>query len=271
MLTDEQIAKFRRAYALATPAERAEIKTQLLYQTLEQEQTSEAFMQAVWKDEKGQRIRLHEIHKEWHRFLREYEAKGYKRLGIIAPFKYGKTPNMLAWLLHRIALNRNLRCKIVSNDDDTAKKRVNTLKQYIELDPDFQSLYGDVIRPRRDATWTAHAFNVIRDSLSTEDTISSAGVLTTGIGGTIDVMLFDDPVDLNNSVLSPAKRESVKEAINNVWLTRLDKGALAVYIGTPWHAEDAGHNLFTRSGWVWLVQAVAKDFSCIRQGIKIND
>lgn len=271
LLSSDQALQFRKAYEAASDEERARISTQILHARLQQEGTSEAFIEAIWKDEHGKRIRLHDVHKEWHRFIREYRERGFKRLGIIAPFKYGKTPNMLAYMLYRITQNRNLRGKIVSNDDDTAKRRVETLKQYIETDPDFKTLYSESIKPKKDTRWTSHDFNIIRESLSPESTLSSAGVLTTGIGGTIDLMLFDDPCDLNNSVLSNAKREAVKEAIQNVWLTRLDKGAEAIYIGTPWHAADATHMLFNRPGWVWLVQAISKDFSGIRQGIKINE
>lgn len=230
-----------------------------------QTRLTEHFIEAVWKDEAGNRIECAEHQLEWHRFIREQRAKGRKRIGILAPFKHGKTPHSLGLVLHAISENPEIRAKIISNDDDSAKKRVAVLKRYIEADPDFKELYGDKIKPDKETIWTKHAFNVVRKSQSVDGTLEAAGILTTGIGGTHDLMLFDDPCDLNNSVLSPAKRETVKELVRNVWLSRLEETGQVIWIATAWHAEDATHELVGNPEWAWLIQRISDDFSCMEQ------
>jgi len=223
--------------------------------------TTENFITAVWKDENGNPIELHAIHRKWHQFIREKREQGILRIGILAPFKYGKTPNLLGYALHQISLNRNLRCKIVCNDDMNAKKRVATVKQYIEMDEDFNFLYGDYIKPNKNGWWNMHAIQVHRESFSTDATLESAGLFVTGIGGTFDLIIFDDICDLNNSVLSPARRENCKQALENIWLSRLEPEGVALYIGTPWHEQDATHELLDKPNWAWLLMRVKKDLS----------
>ena len=263
-------AKLRRFIETCTPEQKKYLRQTAAVDVFRRNQTTEAFMEAVWKDERGDLITLDGIHRRWHEFIREQLAKGFTRIGIIAPFKHGKTPNLLAWVTYKITTNRNLRVKIICNDDENAKKRTATIKQYIDGDKTFQSLFGQYIRPNKKERWTNNSIRIHRDSLSTDNTVESKSVLATGIGGTYDLLLFDDPCDFNNSVISPAKRETVKDAIDNVWLSRLDRGGIALYIGTPWHEADATHTLLDRKGWAWLIHAVNRDITGIREGVKIN-
>lgn len=234
-----------------------------------QTKLTEHFIEAVWKDETGNRIDCAEHQLEWHKFIREQRAKGRKRIGILAPFKHGKTPHMLGISLYEISENPEIRIGFVCNDDDNAKKRVSALKQYIDRDEDYRALYGDKIIPAKDE-WTKHALSVERKSKSVDPTLEAAGITTTGIGGTKDLILFDDPTDLNNSVLSAAKRENVKEMGNGVWLSRLDANGVAILIGTAWHADDWVHTLINNQEWVWCVQRVSEDIGCIEQIVVEN-
>lgn len=231
---------------------------------------TEHFIEAVWKDETGLRMDNATHQLEWHNFIREQRAKGRKRIGILAPFKHGKTPHMLGICLHELSQNPELRIAFVCNDDDNAKKRVSALKQYVEHDEDYKALYGNKIIPDKSGLWTKHAFMVRRKSNAVDPTLEAAGILTTGIGGTKDLILFDDPTDLNNSVLSSARRDQVKEMGNGVWLSRLDANSLAILIGTAWHAEDWVHTLISNPEWVFLIQRISEDFSCIEQIIVEN-
>lgn len=230
----------------------------------------EDFIQCVWKDEAGNRIILHELHHVWHDFITRKRAEGIDRIGILAPYKFGKTPNILGYALHEICRNRNLRCKIVCNDDMNAKKRLITIRRYIEYDRDFRALYGDYVKPNYRGIWTMNAMEVIRDSYSTDATVESAGVLTTGIGGTFDMVIFDDVCDLNNSILSPANRAKVREAVRELWLSRLEPEGFALYIGTPWHDEDALHMLLDTPNWAWLLMRVKQDYSGIEYVEYVN-
>lgn len=226
---------------------------------------TECFMEAVWKDEQGERITCAPHQLEWHRFIREQRGNGRKRIGILAPFKHGKTPHILGITLAGLSADPEKRIKIVCNDDNNAMKRVTVLKRYIEQDEDYGALFADRIKPDKSARWNAHAITVKRKSQSVEGSIESAGVLSTGIGGTYDQMIFDDPCDLNNSTLSAVKRDHLKELARNVWLSRLDRDGEVLYIATAWHAEDLTHELIDNPEWTWLIQRIANDFSSIEQ------
>jgi hypothetical protein len=242
-----------------------ETRTKIRAQRYRQSGLTEHFTEAVFKDEYGKLFDSVEIHKEWHRFIREQLAKGKRRIGIMGPWKFGKTPHILAIALCKLDQNPNLRIKIVCNDDNEAMKRVATLKGYIDNDKEFHAISR--VRADRRTMWTKHAITVERESKSVDPTVEANGVMTTGIGGTCDLLIFDDICDLNNSVLSPAKREAVKEMVNNVWLSRLEPEGVALLIGTAWHSEDASHELVKNPEWVFLLQRISEDFEHIEQTV----
>ena len=223
------------------------------------------FTEAVWKDNKNKLLTCAPHHREWYKFIDQQQKLGYRRIGILSPYKHGKTPHVLSIILHSLAEDPNRRIVIISNDDDSAKNRVDELKQYIEHDTNFKRLFGHRVRPNKKRRWTSHSFFVERDSYGKDASIHSSGVLSTGIGSTVDQLVFDDICDHNNSVSSKSLREEVKERLRNVWLTRADYGAQVLYIATAWHLEDATHLLLNNPRWTWLIQRVSEDFSCLEQ------
>ena len=253
------------------PRTLSQLETGILRDDYRNNPTSKNFIETIWKDEVGDRIVIADIHEVWHDFIRDRRAEGVNRIGLLAPYKYGKTPHILGYTLYEISNNRNLRCKFVCNDDFNAKKRVSLVKQYIEYDEDYKVLFGDYIKPDKEGWWTKNAIQVKRDGYSIDATFESASVLSAGIGGTFDLILFDDPCDLNNSVLSPARRESVMTAVNDVWLSRLDADGFVLYIGTTWHEQDITHDLLERPGWAWHLTRIKKDFSCLEYIWYVND
>ena len=68
--------------------------------------------------------------------------------------------------------------------------------------------------------------------------MEACGVLSTGVGGRADRIIFDDVVDLRNAVTMPALRDQVKQAVYGVWLNLLTPDGQAIYIATPWHEDD---------------------------------
>jgi len=73
--------------------------------------------------------------------------------------------------------------------------------------------------------------------------VHNSGVLTTGAGDRADILILDDPVNLKNAIAQPAMRDIVYEAISNVWLNLLSPNGKVIWIGTPWHKDDAMHRM----------------------------
>lgn len=68
--------------------------------------------------------------------------------------------------------------------------------------------------------------------------VHNSGVLSSGVGDRADLILFDDPCDLRNSVLFPSLRQSVIEAYENIWTPLLGPEGRQWYLATPWHQSD---------------------------------
>jgi hypothetical protein len=74
-------------------------------------------------------------------------------------------------------------------------------------------------------------------------------VLSAGVGGRADLLVFDDVCDQRTSVLQPAMREQIKRVVYETWLNLLGPEGRAVYIATVWHPADLTVEL--RDGGHW--------------------
>jgi hypothetical protein len=214
-----------------------------------------AFCEYVIKDDKGNKIRQAEIHRSWHEHIEKCRAAG-KHAGIIAPWGHAKSVQMaIALPLKEIGDNPNIRIKIVSCDDDLAIGRVNTIKQYIELDDDYHAVYPGV---QKTEDWAKHSITVRRSAAMADPTLEANGVLGSSIGGRCRLLIFDDPHNLKTGVLEPSTRQKVKESAK-VWISRLEPGGFCIYIATVWHEEDLTYDLIKNQAFGFLIQAVNDD------------
>ena len=200
------------------------------------------FIQTVLKDESGQPMEQAEIHAQWHAHI-EYCEQIRKYPLIMAPWGHGKTQQLVVGrTLWKLGQNRNGRIGIVCNSDGNAVKRVNAIKDYIDRDEEYRQAFPD-IRPDKARGWGQQQFFVQRDpsARSVDPSVFAAGIFSTGIGGRMDGLIIDDPVDMRNALQMPALREVVIEAITNVWLSRLEPGGFLIYVATAWHPKDATH------------------------------
>jgi hypothetical protein len=222
----------------------------------------------VLKDESGELMQQAPIHRQWHAHI-EYCRSIDKFPLIMAPWGHGKTQQLVVGhTLWQLGQDRNQRIGIVCNSDPNAVKRVNAIKEYIERDSDYNRIYPG-IRPDKARGWGKQQLYVERDpkARSVDPSVFSAGVFSTGIGGRVDGLVIDDPVDLRNAIQMPALREVVIEAIKNVWLSRLEPWGWLVYVATAWHPKDATHHFIrdpeVRARYCALVQRVSDDFERI--------
>lgn len=224
------------------------------------------FCEYVMRDEAGRPFKQSPIHRLWHAFIALCDIHGVRPV-ILAPWGSGKSVQIaIARVLWEIGRNPSLRVKVVCNSDVNAKLRVASIGRYITESMEYHRAFPDV-QPDRDAFWSAHELFVRRPGRSVDPTVEAKGIMSTGVGGRADLIVFDDVVDQRNAIEQPALREKVKENFANVWMSRLDKGGRAWYIATAWHHDDL--TSYLRFGadrrqkyWV-LTQAVGDDLETL--------
>lgn len=198
-----------------------------------------------------------------HAHIDECKRQGFQYCGILAPWGHGKTENcIIGRSLDEIGKNRNVRIFIISNSDDNAVSRIESIKNYIEGDADYKAVYPEV-EPGDATAWSKHKIVVSRTSQAKDGTVEAYGVLTSGVGGRCDLLLFDDVVDMRNAITNPALRPQVENNINNVWLSRLTPDGMAVYIATIWHQDDATSHMMKNPEWKFLVMKISEDMQFI--------
>lgn len=174
-----------------------------------------------------QREMLHHalVHREWYAEIPRGHAK-------TSTYAY-----LVAWWL---GVRPDARFKIISQNDETASATSRFIRDIIRS-PAYRAVFPTVnLKPGED---TVTAWSIVSPGLGPrrDPSVQASGVFGR-TGGRADVIWFDDLCDLRNSVLQPALREQVKEAVANVWLPMLDPSAAhpsrVWRSATPFHVDD---------------------------------
>lgn len=198
------------------------------------------FTENILKDRgTGKSIKQAKIHKAM-----QYAFDNYQRVLVVISRNSGKTTQSLSGMLYEIGTNRNVVIKIISDRDTTAMKRVSVIKQHLEHNKRFKEIFPEV-RPlttnkfgAQKESWGKTSLTVNREIIDLNSTISACGVLSQGVGDRADLLVFDDPCNLRNSILYSALREQVMDAYYSVWLPLLNEQGRIWYFGTPFHKDD---------------------------------
>lgn len=197
-----------------------------------------AFCEYVIKDRKTNE---NVIQADIHRAI-QYAFENYKKVLIEISRESGKTTQSIAGILYEIGKRLNILIKIIGASDSLATKRVSTIKNHIENNKQFQSVYPDVkpyiSKYNIKEGWGSSRITVERGVIDPNPTLQACGILSTGVGDRADLLVFDDPCDLRNSILLPALREAVIQAYENVWVPLLGNEGRQWYLATPWHESD---------------------------------
>ena len=236
------------------------------------------FREYVIKNDRGGFLKQEAIHKSWVDHI-EYCRKNKKHCAILAPWGFGKSVQVaIAETLRIVGSNPNVRIKIVNAIDQYAVDRVKTLRNYIEHSLEYQSVYKEVITfdpttnekiakkliEKGEGDWSAHRIYVKRESMSIDPTIEARGITSTGISGRADVIIFDDPIDID-SVTSEKARAEARLSYRNVWMSRLVDTGFVMYICTRWHDEDLTKEIIDSEQYSTLIQRISDDFKSIEQ------
>lgn len=181
----------------------------------------------------------------------QYAFDNFKKVLVILPRGHGKTTNAYARVLLEVGRNPDILIKIIGASDNLATKRVRAIKQHIEGNKNYKQLFPK-LKPGRSKiknaidAWGKTSIVVEREIIDPNPTVESCGILASVVGDRADVLLFDDPCNLRNTILMPALREQVIQAYDNVWLPLLDEFGRTFYIATPWHKDDLTSTLMKR-------------------------
>lgn len=223
-----------------------------------------SFIQSVGRDEQGQPLHLSPMHLSWHRHVDYCWTHGLKCM-ILAHFGSGKSSAFLVPLA-AFSLGRELqsRIKVISNSDDSARKRVNSAKQMI-ASTTYRWVFPEV---KPGLKWTDSEIFIQRRGQSIDPSIHARGVNTPGIGGRADILLFDDVCDQINTATEDQRRK-VLAKVEQTWMTRLEPGneGRVLWIATPWHVNDATASLMQTPGWCTLIQKASPDCTHFTQQI----
>lgn len=220
------------------------------------------FIPLIIRNDHGVPLSLSPMHLQWIAHVNYCWERGLRAI-VLAHFGSGKSSTLAVPLAcHLLGTDPNLRLKVVTNDNDNAMKRVNAIKRIIESPP-YSMVFPNVEEGEK---WTNHELYLKRSGFAIDPSVQARGVMTTGIGGRADVILFDDVCDQKNS-MDTNQRRKVLSLIEETWLSRLEPDGRVLWIATVWHQDDATHHLMKREGWCTLVQKVSDDCSCIEQEV----
>jgi len=231
------------------------------------------FAEFIFTDNKGNGIVFAQHHDYLNNWLDECDKAGYTRRVIGMPFESGKTQNVVIFRTSRdIGRDHNIRVKVGASNSQLAEARVVALKNTIQHNDKFKMVYPDCQPDFND--WGKTSITVKRSATSsTDSTVQAAGIMSSIMGGRVDRLKLDDPVDYINSI-SSVKRESIKAAIKGNWMSRCSHDCIVDWIGTPWHPQDAMNTLTIGGEWQRLWMPIKEDLSCFEvfvNGKKVDE
>jgi hypothetical protein len=211
-----------------------------------------------------------EFHKEWHdELLRypEFEEQGLQHKVQLEAFREAaKTEQVsIGYALWRLGKNPNLRIKIVSADDDLAKSIIFTSGLHIRRNERLRAVFPN-LRPDLEGQWNSERLLVERRSTMKDASLEAHGVLSSGVGGRVDLLIFDDVCNFRNTQIQPAMKEMVITAVEDVWIKLATSTAQIVWLDTPWGPDDASAKIASYTDFVHLRYPVYRYFRNVETG-----
>ena len=207
------------------------------------------FIELCFKDDETQEPIVQQwFHRVMHRMMPDTEQR---HAMFIMPRFSGKSQQMsvyrTVWILGR---NPNLRIKIITATDGLATKILAGIRKAIESNEGVRDVFPK-LTPSDNESWTTHAITVQRTSGTHHPSVEAFSVLGTGAGGRSDLNIYDDVVDLNNSIMQPSLREKVKQSIRETWQPLLSAQGSELWNATPYHYQDATNDLRNSEDQEW--------------------
>jgi len=198
--------------------------------------------------------RLTNIHSEWCRYLFNPSRENRSIMSHRGSFKSTmlSTVGPIYWSLWY----PNDTIGIVRKNFTDACENINRIKLIMaieEIKAVFQYVHGGTPVPLvKKANKLTYGF---KTKITQEGTYNACSIKTPQVGKHYDMLIFDDFVTIEDR-MSKAERTRtiamVEEYVENV----LNPGGLAIFIGTPWHEDDA-----------WSICPKPLKFDCYSTGL----
>ena len=173
------------------------------------------------------------FHREWQELL---PLQGPYRLLIGAPRESAKTSQMaIARVIWELGRNPDLRVKIVTASDNLAGDIVAAIARHIAANPRVHEVFPR-LKPASAGLWPkpgaqTNRLMVARTSKEKDPSVAGYGVMSAGVGGRADLIIFDDVVrraggDRAKLLYIDDREDLIKEAtllgIDSIWFTDID-------------------------------------------------
>ncbi len=208
-----------------------------------------AFVEYALRNEQDDSVlRNAPFHDEWHEHLEE------NRLAIlICPVEFGKTQQIaVGKVLHLLGTHPESRGAIISDTAEQAEKVLRQVRSEIERNPRVLEVFPH-LKPseRQEDPWHSSAITVERKTRSKDPSLQATGLFGPINGSRLDWVVLDDILSFDNTRTEEQRKKTI-DWIDLVVLNRLTEGARCIFVGTPWHPEDALHVIGSRPGFVTL-------------------
>ena len=145
------------------------------------------FIELVFKDQKGNRLKLQPFHWEWLDILQKH-----RRVQVEAARSHGKTTIILGYVLWRIGNDPSLRVKLFTQSEEKARERLTVIGDLITTNRIVKLVFPD-LRPAKNGVWHKTAIQVERPAVGAKDpTLEASGIMGSVEGGRADMLVFDD-------------------------------------------------------------------------------
>jgi hypothetical protein len=180
--------------------------------------------------------KLRDIHSEWIRYCWDSDEPralqafrgGYKTTSVLSV-------GIIRWML----FHPNDRIGITCKNFNAAADRINTIVSVMEK-PEIRELfrYAHGIAPRIVRQREGRYQWNFKTTHTQEGNLTPLGIEGAITGSHFDKVLVDDIITVKDKI-SRAERERTKEMVHEIAANIVDPGKGSIWIGTPWHREDA--------------------------------
>lgn len=166
--------------------------------------------------------------------VKTVDSPGDRKL-ILLPRGHQKSVTVsVAWVVQQILKDPNIRIMIVSSTWKLSKDLLHQIKSVLTQTA-LKDIFGDF--STNQTRWTTEFIDVAQRTRHSKDpTISTAGIDTGKTGSHVDLLIFDDVVDPQNSA-TPEQINKTIDAYKDC-LPLLDAGGRIIVIGTRYAMQD---------------------------------
>ena len=217
------------------------------------------FIETVFRDDQtpgAPPFKQQWFHREWQ------TAWQTERISVIhGATGFGKTEQLLGYLLWRMGRDPSIRILIVGKSAEKAQDLTNKLIRQIENNKVLQWIFPE-LKPGK--PWGSETARLATAGIdTTTNTLTVYGIATPKAGPRADIVVLDDVNDIENT-RTEDRRNHVIATVDSVLQTRLTTNGQMIMLANAWHKEDLAFTYAKRGGvWYRAYPAIYPDGSLL--------